>query len=573
MAAISLRAPAWRRSPFRTQSVFYTVVLAGLAILVLWPLFLILVNSFQVSRPGQPPVFSLEPWRVAMNDPTILSAMWNTLTLTLARQAISLPVAILLAWTLARTDIPGAHWLEFMFWIAFFLPALPVTLGWILLLDPQYGLLNQLLKTLPFVQEAPFNIYSFWGIVWAHVAHSTIAIKVMILTPAFRNLDASLEEASLVSGSSTMGTVLRIVVPIMTPVILVTLLLSFIHSLQSFEVETILGPPFRFYVFSTKIYQLIHQEPPLYASGTALSAVILGIVVPLLLLQRWATERRSFTTVSGQYRSAKIRLHKWRAPAFALVLLVGFIVTVIPTTFLVLGTFMRLFGFFNLQSPWTTDNWVRVLQDPIFVVSVRNTLVLAMGTAVSGMLLCAAIAYICVRTRFRGRAALDYMSWLPSTLPGIILSLGMLWMLLGTPAFRPLYGTIISMILAALVSSLTLGVQTVKSNLVQFGTELEEAASIGGGNWWHVATHVLLPLLAPALFLVGTLSFVSAARNVSTMALLATSDTRPLSLLQLDFMVEGRYEAAAVTGVLVVVLTTGVAIIGRLAGMRFGVRD
>ena len=82
-----------------------------------------------------------------------------------------------------------------------------------------------------------------------------------------------------------------------------------------------------------------------------------------------------------------------------------------------------------------------------------------------------------------------------------------------------------------------------------------------------------MPLLTPVLLLVGAVSFISAARNVSTVALLATSGTRPLSLLQLDFMVEGRYEAAAVVGVIVVVLTTGIALLARIFGLRLGVRD
>ena len=41
-----------------------------------------------------------------------------------------------------------------------------------------------------------------------------IAVGVMLLTPAFRNLDSSLEEASLTSGAGSLETVLRIVVPI-----------------------------------------------------------------------------------------------------------------------------------------------------------------------------------------------------------------------------------------------------------------------------------------------------------------------------------------------------------------------
>ncbi len=125
----------------------------------------------------------------------------------------------------------------------------------------------------------PFNIYSFWGIVWAHVAHSSIAVKVMLLTPAFRNLDAfARRSVAHISGSSALGTLWRVVVPVMAPAILVVALLSSIHSMQAFEVEAILGPPFQFFIFSTKVYRLIDQEPPLFAAATALSTGVLVLV-------------------------------------------------------------------------------------------------------------------------------------------------------------------------------------------------------------------------------------------------------------------------------------------------------
>ncbi len=573
MASISLPIPRRRRWHLDLTSVGYTGLLLLLVLLVLYPVVIVVLSSFQTSRPGQAATWSLDAWRVALSDPSMLQAVWNTIILMVAQHGISLPIAVALAWVLARTDIPGAHWLEFMFWIAFFLPALPVTLGWILLLDPEYGLLNHVVAALPFVDRGPFNIYSFWGIVWAHIAHTSIAVKVMLLTPAFRNLDASLEEASRISGASTLGTVWRVVVPVMAPALLIVLLLSCIHSMQAFEVEAILGPPFQFFIFSTKVYRLINQEPPLFASATALSTSVLILVLPLIFLQRWMTTRRSYTTVSGQFRGGKVRLGRWRKPAFALVLGTALIITAVPFTFLMIGTFMKLFGFFNLPEPWTTQHWGRVFGDPIFLTSVRNTLAISFGTAAVAVALFSLVAYVAVRTRYAARGALDFISWFPSTLPGIILGLGLLWVFLGNPVLRPVYGTLAILIIATVISTMTLGVQIIKSHLVQFSFELEEAARIGGGTWWHVYKHVILPLLMPVLLLVGAVSFISAARNVSTVALLATSGTRPLSLLQLDFMVEGRYEAAAVVGVIVVLLTTGIALVARVFGLRVGVRE
>jgi len=571
LAAAALTTAEGRRFRFGFGNLGYWIVLGVVLVMVVVPVVLIIVNSFETSAPGQPATYSLDGWRQALFTSGIVNAILNTFKLVFARLAVAFPVSILLAWILARTDIPGANWLEFMFWIAFFLPALPVTLGWIMLADPQYGLLNQAFKLLPFVHGSVFNIYSFWGIVWAHFAGGTLAVQVMLLTGAFRNMDATLEEASNVSGSSPLGTLWRIVIPVMTPVLTVVLLLGVIFALQSFEIEMVLGFPIRFFVFSTQIYFSLQQQPPLFAAAMAMSTIILAALVPLIFIQRWASGRRRFTTVTGHFKAQKLRLRRWRGPVFALVLTIALMITVVPFCFLMLATFMKLLGFFNLAAPWTLDHWTQVLNDPIFARSVLNTLLLGGGTVICGLVLSVLIAYIVMRTKFVARVAMDFASWLPATFPGIILGLGLLWLFLGVPMLRGLYGTIFLLIVATVVSSMTITVQLLKSNLAQLGFDMEEAARVEGGSWLQALRHVLLPIMAPTLLMVGTLSFISAARNVATVALLATSSTRPLSLLQLDMMVQGSYESAAVVGVIVAVLTTGIAVIARLLGLRTAV--
>jgi iron(III) transport system permease protein len=71
---------------------------------------------------------------------------------------------------------------------------------------------------------------------------------------------------------------------------------------------------------------------------------------------------------------------------------------------------------------------------------------------------------------------------------------------------------------------------------------------------------------------VGVMVFVTAARDIASVALLATNETRTLALLQLDYMVDGRYEYAAVVSVVVIALSTGVALIVRALGLRLGIR-
>jgi iron(III) transport system permease protein len=557
----------------QSETFWCSVVLAGVAFFALYPIVLIIVNSFQVAKPGAPALYGLQGWAAVLSQPGLKRALYNTFSLLVVRQLLSFPVAVLIAWLLARTDLPGKSALEFMFWLSFFLPSLSVTLGWILILDPDYGIANQIWKSLFGAAQGPFNIYSFWGIVWAHIGHNTTAVKVMLLTPAFRNMDASLEEASEIAGAGRAGTLVRILIPIMMPIIMVVLILAIINGLQAFEIEMILGAPIGFHVYSTKVYQLIQQEPPSFGPATALSTLVLCILLPLIVMQRRWIGRRQYTTITGRYRAKPIALGKWRYPALALIALVALVITAAPMSFVLIGTFMSLFGFFHIEHPWTLRNWSRVFDDPIFLLSLKNTVLMAGGAALFSVSLFSVVAYISVRTKFIWRATLDFISWFPSAMPGILMGLGLLWLFLDFPIFRPLYGSVWLLIIATVVSSMTLGTQLLKSNLLQLGMELEEASQASGASWWTTYRRIVLPLMFPSVLLVGVLGFIHAARDISNVALLATSGSRTLALLQLDFMVSGRYESAAVVATIVMALTTGIALLARLLGLRIGIRS
>jgi len=562
--AIDARAP-WR---IELQSVLCTVVLAVVALCVVFPLVLVALQSFQIAPPGQPARYGLDGWRAAFGEPGLRAALVNTFKVTLVRQLLSLPLAVLVAWLLARTDLPGRSWIEFAFWAAFFLPPFTVTLSWILLLDPEYGLVNTWLARLLFAGAGPFNIYSFWGIVWVHVLTGSLTVKVILLTPAFRNMNASFEEASRVAGAGGLRTALRITVPVMAPTILSVLLLGTMVSLQTFEVEQVLGLPFRFFVFSTMIYDLLITRVPRYDAATALAVLVLAAMLPLVLGQQWLTRGRRYTTVTGQFQNQPHRLGRWRAPASALVLALVLIVLGVPVVFALLGTFMRLFGFFNIADPWTLDNWKTVLGDDQFLGSLRNTLVLAVGTAAVTVVVHSLIAYIAVRTRYAGRRLLDFISWLPFTVPGIILGLALLWLFLGVNFLRPLYGTTALLIIAGVISGMPLGVQVIKSGLMQLGGELEEASRIAGASWWTTYRRIVLRLMAPTLMAVAMITFVGAARNISNFALLSTSANRPLSILQLDYVAQRKFEEAVVVACIIMFISLAGALFARLLGLR-----
>jgi iron(III) transport system permease protein len=433
--------------------------------------------------------------------------------------------------------------------------------------------LNQLLAKLPFVGAPPFDIYSYWGIVWVHLATTGISLKVMLLTPAFRNLDASLEESSRVAGAGTFRTMMRIIVPVMMPVILVTTILGLIRSLEAFEIELILGVPIGLHVFSTKIHSFVTHEPPQFPPATALGTFFLILLLSLVALQRFYIGRRSYVTVTGKSFSTRpIALGGWKYPALALVLLITLSLTVLPMSFLLLGTFMRLFGFFTIANPYTLDNWRGVLSDPILLRSLKNTLVLGFSSAGIGVVLSSVVAYMIVKSRFKARMLLDFLSWLPWAIPGILLGMALLWTLLLIHKIVPIYGTMGALVLAMAISGLPVCVQVMKSFLMQLSSELEEASMVAGASWLTTYRRIVLPLILPCLIVVGLLEFISAARNISTVVLLATGQTRPLSLLMLDYAAGAEMERATVVAMIIVGIVVVAALGARSLGGQFSIR-
>jgi iron(III) transport system permease protein len=549
------------------------ILLVVVGFLVLTPLCLMILNSFQTARPGEAISWGFEGWVKAFTTQGIVSAMSNTFSLAITRQSIALLIGSFFAWLIARTDIPMKGFLEFLFWLSFFLPALPETMGWILLLDPKYGLLNQGLIGLGVVSQPLFNIYSFWGIIWAHLG-GTVSVKVMLLAPAFRNLDAALEESSRISGASGWHTFFHIIIPVMAPAILVTTILGLIRSLEAFEIELLLGTPIGLQVYSTKIHELVTWEPPQFAPAMALSTLFLGLLLFMVALQRRYIGKRVYTTLTGRgFSVRRTPLGRWRYPAFALILAFALFITVIPTTLLVMGTFMKLFGFFNIPEPWTVENWRATLSDPVLFRSVWNTLAVGLGSGVIGVFFYAFIAYMIVKTRHRGRWLLDFLSWLPWSIPGILLGMALLWTFLQTKIFLPIYGTVYLLMIAMVIKSMPFGTQMIKSVLLQLGNDLEEASKVCGGTWFDTFRRVVMPLIMPALITVGLVGFISAARDISTVVLLGSGRSRTLSLLMLDFAAGAEFEKATVVAVMVVGLVVIAALLARVLGGQVGVRE
>jgi iron(III) transport system permease protein len=569
----ALRQPAALKR-MRLPQLSWRWIAAAVLILLLvfflaYPIALLFVKSFVSSRPGQPTVWTINGWVAAFTDAKLPIAIGNTFLLAFVRVIVTTGLAIFFAWVVTRTDTPFKGFIEMALWIGFFLPLLPMTMGWILLLDPHYGIVNKALMGWFGLAEAPFNIYSYWGIIWCHLAFST-SVRFMLMTPAFSAMDAALEEAGMVCGSNRAGVLMRVTIPVLAPAVLASTALGFIRSLESLEIEMVLGIPAGIYVVPTKIWDLIHWEPPLFDRATALCSIFLLFIFLLVWLHRTLLRGREFTTVTGRSHLVEtFSFGRWRWVTCGFSLFFILVMIVLPLATLVMGTFMELFGHFDLEKAWTARHWTGTFADPIFLRSLKNTLVLGVAAAVLGTLIYSLLSYLIVRSRLPGRGIIDVLSWLPWALPGVLISLALLWAVLGSGEHvKLIYGTLWLLVLAIIIKEMPLGTQIIKAAVQQIGPEMEEASSAAGASWAEYFRRILLPLLKPTIVSVAIIVFISAARDIPTVIFLSTHESRTLPLLMLDYIAEANQEKAAVLGVFLVLLIFALLWIGRLAGFR-----
>jgi iron(III) transport system permease protein len=545
------------------------LLVIALGIVTTAPLVALIWGSFLVPNGAGGERYGLDAWLTAFTKRNVTSAIWNTITLGLASQVIALPIAVLTAWLLGRTDLPGRRWLELGFWVSFFLPVLAVLQGWILLLDPHYGLINDGLGALLGAWAPRLDVYSWWGIVFAHLITNTISAKVMIMTPVFLALDSRMEEAATMAGDSPLQTLWRITLPLTLPIILATAMIGLINTLESFEIELILGIPQNIMVYSTLIYDMMGDDPPDFATASVLGIAIIVFLTALAggstLIARTDDQAAQgrFVTVSSHSRTTPIALGRWKYPAFALVSLIVLLLTVVPIGFLVASSLMSVFGFFNLPKTWTLRHWEHVLSDSVFLQSLGNTLMLAVLASVLAIVISTAVSYAIVRSPGAARRSLNLLSWIPSAMPGVLLSLGMLWVILSNRFLSMFYGSTISLAIVVAIGALTFSVQLLKNSIAQIGPEMEEAAWIGGFGRWRALFSIIVPLSIRAITVVGVVAFIAAARSIGQLSLLVTSNNRPLALLQLEYMSQGTYEPSAVVGVMVVGMALCAALIVR----------
>ena len=544
------------------------LLIAIVGALTVFPVLMLVLGSFSEGLTAFG-VFTVGKYVSAYTDPVFFEVINNTVVFVVGSSLLSTGLALFLAYLNTRTDIPFKFLFGIISIIPMMIPHLLFAVSWTLLLNPSNGLINLALKETLSLEHSPFNIYSMWGMILVE-GLLDLPIAYLIIAPAMASFDVALEESSRVSGAGTLRTLARVTLPVLRPAILAAFILGLVRSLASFAVPSIVGMPGRVQVLATHLYEMIATGFATdYGKAAAVGMSVLAASVTLIVVYRALTaESEKFVTISSRgFRPAVIQLGRARAPLFCLVGLLSFVLIVLPVavlmyTSLVPYSMVPSARAFSMMS-WR--HWRDVLGDPISLLSLKNSVFLALVGATLGVILSIFVAYVIVKVKTRAAGILESLSYLSFSFPGIVIGVGFMWFFVQTP----LYATIWALLLGYIATYLPYGIRPMSSAFIQIHSHLEESSQVCGASPLTTMRRVIVPLLIPGIVSGWILMASMFVRELTLSVVLSRPGTEVLAVQILRFAEDGLWGKLSALGIVMIVISTALVVMATLVGNRF----
>jgi iron(III) transport system permease protein len=477
-----------------------------------------------------------------------LKAIWNTLIISTWVGVISVIIGALLAWVVARTDLPWKKPIRALVMASFVTPPFLGAFAWTLLAGPNAGSLNKLYRAVTGSEEALFNIFTMSGLIFVMALYSFPYVFSMIANVC-ELISSDLEDAAEILGASKWRTAWTITLPLAMPALIGGFILAFLQSLSLFGAPAILGLPAGLHTITTQIWALF-QYPPRLDMAAAFSVPLLLATMALIAVQKKILGRKGYSTVGGKGGQKRlIRLGWGRVPVLLIVLSILSLSVFLPYWILLKAALSKAWAL-----PLTWDNFT--LNNFSFAffeygdtqLAIYNTFKLGLLTATIGTVLATLIAYITNRNLFRGARYLSFFALAPLVIPGIVLAVGLFIAYTRPPLV--LYGTIWILFVAYLTKEMPIGFSQAESTFKSIHPELEDASRIIGANRLISLKDVTAPLARSGLIAAWCFIFISVIRELSASILLFSPRSKVVSVVIFDLKEEGQVGVIAVLGIL-----------------------
>lgn len=566
VANVPVEAPVKRRLHWDGLSI--TALLAA-AVFVLLPLGFLLYGAVRTGAPGQAgSSYTLEHLKAVYASTKYLAPLRNTLVIAVLTTAIAMPIGLVLAWLVARTDVRAKGALEYLIITPMFLSPLLGTLAWIALAAPGSGFLNAWLgRGLLSRSDDLIDIYSFGGIVFVMVLFYVPNV-FLLNVGAFRQIDSAQEQAARVIGAAPRTVWLRITAPMVMPSLLSSTILVFILSAEQFVVPTLLGIKGDFKTIPLLLYNGYSQgQVPLGEVAALATQLVVVAMIGLFVYRRVVRISRKYVTISGKGSMQQAtRLGAWKIPLLAGTGLYVLLAVVLPILALAIGSLQRYQTAKITAKIWTLDNYRRFFElDGVRGIS--NTVILGLGGGFLTVAFAFLIAYVCLRRRTLSTTLLDYVTALSIAVPGIAMAVGLLWAYTTLPL--PIYGTMALLVIAVIGRFLGQAVRLASGSLTQVDPDLESAGRVVGLSPAKAMARITLGVVRPSFMSAWIMVLILIVVEVATIIMLYTNESTTLSIVMWNSMSMTGVIAGFTAGIIqIVVVTALLAVLYRFARSR-----
>ena len=234
-----VKRPAILRS-LRARETFWFYVFAspwilGFLLFYLGPMiasFWLSLTNYSVLLPTRFMGFS--NYSAMFEDDLLGISIWNTAYYAALAVPTSMAAGLGLAMVLNRGDLRGRSFLRSAFYVPAIMPLVAVSILWIWLLQPRFGLINTLLYFLS-IKGPNWLGDPAWSKPGLVVMNLTgVGINMVIFLAALQGVPAHLYEAAELDGANRLRKFWHVTIPMISPAIFFVVVIGFINSFQVF---------------------------------------------------------------------------------------------------------------------------------------------------------------------------------------------------------------------------------------------------------------------------------------------------------------------------------------------------
>jgi len=537
-------AMRWSRDETIARAILF-VVMAMLFVFLIAPLVTILAHAVQ-DKDGR--FVGLAHFITYFQTPSLLRAAWNSIWVSAAVVAISVPTAFVFAYALTRSRMPVA--LKAVFRLIALIPLLAPSLLSAISFVQWFG--NQ--GALKFLLGG-VSIYGAPGIIMAEV-YNTFPHALMILVTALSLADGRLYEAATALRTRPLRQFMTITLPSCKYGLISAATVVFTYVVSDFGAPKVIGGNFN--VLSVDVFkQVVGQH------NFSIGAVV-GMLLLLPSIVSFVIDYVVRRKLKAQLTARSVPYSpKRRKVADTLLTLFCTVVCGLLLATIGMAIYTSLISLWPYDLSLTLKHYHFVLVESDMAAAYGNSLLVAMVTAVAGSLIVFVGAYLIEKTRNLGlmRKGMHLMAVLSMAVPGLVLGLGYV-MFFNHPAnpLNFLYQTMAILIISMVVHYYTSSHLTAVTALKQIDNEFEAVSASLKVPFFKTFLRVTVPVCLPAILDIGRYFFVVSMASLSCAIFLYTPETILASVAIMHLDDAGDIGPAAALASLIVVTSTLVCI-------------